>query len=450
MLPRSRPENKAVLTGWIPENEMTTLSDYYLSTDEYQRALRGEVNLVVGRKGSGKTALFVQLRDNKRTKKANIVVDLKPEGFQLIKLKERVLDFLTAGAQQHLITALWEYILLLETTYKVLEKDRDVHLRDHRLTAHYMALQEIYGDTELSQEGDFRERLSKLSDQIIHEFLKTFATTDPNPAHNHNSPLNITTNQVTEILYRHDIRSLYEALIRYLLLKGEVWLLFDNIDKGWSVEGISPPDIVILRCLINASRKVEREFKGRGIQFYSIVFVRDDVYSLLMRESPDYGKEMRASLDWSDIDLLGEVLKRRIVFSLTGGATGGPGKDAGACMQVCVSHYSGEPWLDFMAGRSLMRPRNLLKLFRYSLGYAINLGHKRIEIEDITRGLRTYAQDLVIEVDRELGDVFPEARKLVYEFSEENAEFRRDELSTLVQCMGRAVQRSHGEVQVKG
>jgi hypothetical protein len=180
------------------ENEMTTLSDYYLSTDEYQRALRGEVNLVVGRKGSGKTALFVQLRDKKRANKANIVVDLKPEGSQLIKLKERVLDFLTAGAQQHLITALWEYILLLETTYKVLEKDREVHLRDHWLTAHYVALQELYGSTELSHEGDFRERLSKLSDQIIHEFLKTFVTTDPSPAHNHNSPLNITTNQVTE------------------------------------------------------------------------------------------------------------------------------------------------------------------------------------------------------------------------------------------------------------
>ena len=51
------------------ENEMTTLADYYLSTDEYQRALRGDVNLVVGRKGSGKTALFVQLRNVKKGNK---------------------------------------------------------------------------------------------------------------------------------------------------------------------------------------------------------------------------------------------------------------------------------------------------------------------------------------------------------------------------------------------
>jgi hypothetical protein len=50
------------------------------------------------------------------------MVDLKPEGYQLIKLKEDLLSYLTEGSRQHLITAFWEYLLLLEVTYKVLEK----------------------------------------------------------------------------------------------------------------------------------------------------------------------------------------------------------------------------------------------------------------------------------------------------------------------------------------
>ena len=180
-----------------------------------------------------------------------------------------------------------------------------------------MALKALYGDTELSQEGDFRERLIKLSDQLIHEFFTKFGSDcDQGQAA---SRLNITTNQVTEILYQHDIRNLYAALVRYLLLKEEVWLLFDNIDKGWSVEGVSMQDLFILRCLINASRKLEREFKSKKIKYHSIIFVRDDVYTLLTQTSSDYGKEMRASLDWSDRDVLAEILKRRIAFSLTGG-----------------------------------------------------------------------------------------------------------------------------------
>lgn len=96
------------------ENEMSTLSSYYLPIDQYNRAMHGDVNLVVGRKGSGKTALFIQLRDRVRADKRNIVVDLKPQGYQLLKLKEDILAYLSEGARQHLVTAFWEYLLLLE------------------------------------------------------------------------------------------------------------------------------------------------------------------------------------------------------------------------------------------------------------------------------------------------------------------------------------------------
>ena len=106
---------------------MTTLERYYLKTDQYERALRGEVNLVVGRKGSGKTALFIRARDKTRADKRNIMVDLKPEGYQLIKLKEDILEYLGEGARQHLITAFWEYLILLEVAYKLLEKDRPLY-----------------------------------------------------------------------------------------------------------------------------------------------------------------------------------------------------------------------------------------------------------------------------------------------------------------------------------
>ena len=104
------------------ENEMTTLGSYFLSTDQFSKALRGEVNLVVGRKGAGKTALFIQVRDKTRADKRNVVLDLKPEGYQLLKLKEDILTHLTLGASHHLVTAFWEYLILLEITYKPIHR----------------------------------------------------------------------------------------------------------------------------------------------------------------------------------------------------------------------------------------------------------------------------------------------------------------------------------------
>jgi hypothetical protein len=73
------------------ENEFRDLSDYYLETDEYRRVLRGEIQIVSGRKGSGKSALFFSVRDKKRSSRQNVVLDLRPESYQLQKFKDLVL-----------------------------------------------------------------------------------------------------------------------------------------------------------------------------------------------------------------------------------------------------------------------------------------------------------------------------------------------------------------------
>jgi hypothetical protein len=54
------------------------------------------------------------LRDKIRSDRRNIVLDLKPEGYQLIRMKEDILEFLSEGARQHLIVAFWEYLIYLE------------------------------------------------------------------------------------------------------------------------------------------------------------------------------------------------------------------------------------------------------------------------------------------------------------------------------------------------
>jgi hypothetical protein len=279
------------------ENEMATLSEYYLQTDEYQRALRGGVNLVVGRKGVGKTALFIQLRDKIRRDKRNVVVDLRPEGYQLIKLKEDILSYLSQGSRQHLITAFWEYLILLEVAYKVLEKDQYTYKHNHEIRELYLELQATYKVEDFSVGGDFSERLMLLSLRIGDEYKTNYGT---------GSEQKLTTEQVTELLYRHDLAKLRDLISEYLERKARVGILFDNLDKGWSTQGVDEIDATVLRCLIDAGRKIEREMRKADRSLHCIVFVRNDVYEHIMRRSADYGKEMRAALDWTEPDLCGK------------------------------------------------------------------------------------------------------------------------------------------------
>ncbi len=313
------------------ENEMTTLGTYYLRTDEYSRAVRGEVNLVVGRKGSGKTALFIQVRDKVRADKRNIVVDLKPEGYQLIKLKEDILMYLTEGTRQHLITAFWEYLLLLEIAYKLLEKDRNTYKYNHEIHDLYVDLERTYRVADFLIEGDFSERLLTLSQRIAEEYREKFSGKEGTK---------LTTDQVTQLLYRHDLRVLRDRISKYLERKESVWVLFDNLDKGWSTSGVDVIDAIVLRCLIDAGRKVERDMRKMEHTVHCIVFIRNDVYEHLMQHSADYGKEMRAVLDWTDSDLLREMMRLRLVSGLDPLSPATPFEKV--WHTLCVSHHAGK------------------------------------------------------------------------------------------------------------
>jgi len=402
----------------VAENEFQTLGSYYLRTDQFQRASRGEVNLVVGRKGAGKTALFSQLRNAKRSNVQNIVVDLKPEGYQLIRLKEDVLDYLADGARMHLITALFEYVFYLEICYKLLEKDQDRHLRDPRLYDLYNSLQGVY-KSGAAGEGDFSERLQGLSRDLATSFQKRFGTA---------SDQRLTAAEVTELIHKHNIRDIRKALSDYLSVKESVWVLFDNLDKGWSSHGLTDDDILILRGLIDAARKIQRQMQSERHDFNCVVFVRNDVYQLLVEASADYGKESRATLDWTDSDLLREMLRKRLIYNSLPDST--PFERVWA--QICISHFQGEETSQFIIDRSLMRPRNLIKLLSHCRGFAVGMGRARIEEVDFEKGLKAYSLDLITEADQELTDIIGRDTNLIYHFIGEGETFTAAHLKEIL------------------
>ena len=402
----------------MAENEFQTLGNYYLQRDEFGRTCRGEVNMVVGRKGMGKTALFSQVRNFLRRDAAVVVVDLKPEGYQLAKLKEAVLDYLTDGAKEHLLTAFWEYLLLLEVAYKLLEKDRFRQRNDHLIGPLYLGLKESYNNSPYATRGDFSERLIELSSFLSDKYADRFGSA-PNQR--------LTSNDVTEILHADDLKELKTRVSKYLEYKAGTWILFDNLDKGWSVPGPNSGDILMLRCLIDAGRKIQRDMQKKKHDFHCIVFVRNDVYQLLMNQNPDFGKEMRVSLDWRDSDMLREMLRLRLVQN---------DYDSESAFQaiwtsLCTSHYKSEETSQYMIDRCLMRPRNLIKIFNHCKGFAVNFRHDKIEAIDIDKGIESYSNDLLIEADQELASIEREAEGIIYHLIGEDWKFSRDELEML-------------------
>lgn len=210
--------------------------------------------------------------------------------------------------------------------------------------------------------------------------------------------------------------------------KGVLWLLFDNVDKGWPSTGLTHTDLIVIRSLIDAARKIEREFGKYDVAVNTIVFLRNDVYELLVQETSDRGKEGNVMLDWTDRDLLGEIVRLRIVAN---------GLDTNlsvdnAWNSICIPHYQGEKSLDYLIDRSLMRPRFLLNLVNHCKASAVNLKHARIEEADIDKGLAAFSVDVLTDVEFEMNDIAPGAGDSLYAFIDANTVLSLEEINDLL------------------
>lgn len=384
------------------ENEYRDLKKYYVETFQFQRALRGEGRLVVGRKGSGKSAIFFQVRDQKRDLINAIVLDLKPESYQLRKFKEEVLSLMKEGAKEHTVTAFWEYLILLEICNKILEKDRRLLGRDAKTFEKYLELEKIYKQDEYIQEGDFSERMIKILSNIQQNYSALIE----------NKKKNLNQEDITRILHIHDVKALSEKVIEYAKTKDFILILFDNLDKGWPPHGVDKDDILMIRTLLDATRKIERLMAKNEVDCKTLVFLRNDVYELLVENTSDRGKEGLISIDWTDPSLLRELILKRLIFS-------GAKKESDfykVWSEICVPIIDDEESSTYLIERSLMRPRCLINLMEYCISHAVNMGNKKIELGDIKDGLYAYSLDLIRDIGYEIKDVFPVAQDVLYGF----------------------------------
>jgi hypothetical protein len=395
------PLEKVDLGDLAAENEILALRSYFVPTGQYNEAKRGHARLVVGRKGAGKTAIFYGVRDAHGSDRSRLVLDLKPEGHQFTKLRETILNELSPGLQQHVLTAFWNYLLLMEVAHKIAYRDEQVPFRDLHLRDVHEEVCRAYAahSAPETEQGDFSERLLALVDSIS----KRRGCLGRPPAGG----------EVTNLVYRADIVPLNDAISHYLAASRveSVWLLFDNLDKGWPIFDVKPEDVALIRGLMEATRKLQRQFEHRSVDLHVTVFLRNDIYEHLILDPADRGKDTAVILDWNDPETLKEILRRRIAVS-----TGLDESFDQLWDLFFTSHVLGEESFSYILGRTLMRPREVLRFVRDCINVAVNRGHDRVTEGDICHAERSYSDDALVDLTLELKDVRPEYGNAPYAF----------------------------------
>jgi hypothetical protein len=378
------------------ENETRQLSFYFVKTAEFSRALRAEGAVVIGRKGSGKSAVYSQVAATVARDRMMCIVDLRPASHNLSEMREELLSVVNAGVFDHTVAAFWQYIIYVEVLLKVREMVLSRARNDFGLQERIRKIEDQFSLSESMVAGDFTSRLSS----AIHNVIQVVQRVD-NPAD--------LRSQLTNIMFEAPIPKLREAINSLRDHFTGIVVLIDDLDKGWPARQVEALDIAMVKHLVEELNRVQRDLSKKKLEFRHLVFLRSDIYEQLVEQTSDRGKYNPIRVDWSDPEQLRNLLRQRVVSAIDPMHQ----QNAWAALNPQIG---ADDAVGRMIESSLRRPRFLIDLCERTLSFAINRGHAVVSDQDVAEGMRQMSLYLVSDFAYEMRDVAGTPEDIFYAF----------------------------------
>ena len=374
---------------YVAENEEENLVEqYFIRTAAYDDAVRGNQIVFVGRKGSGKTANLINLKNELSKQRRNVVCVIKPPRSQM----ERIVSILKQSEHRdvkgYAIESLWKFLLLTEianTAFNNLENS---------LSSGLDATEQYFYDFVNNHRELICEDFSTRLEYCIQNLEGA----------------------ISEVLHSGILRQLREELGTFLSKNQRVAILVDNLDTAWEPQNDIEVLSEILWSLLEVAQGLSTELqrqdsRRRGISISLAIFLRSDIFYKIRKVALEPDKITYSLLKWDDTELLCRVIEERFLSSDETHFDRDDLWQTYFCPTV-----TGIPTKEYITGATLKRPRDIIYLVNASLTTAINRGHTRIEEKDILDAEKQYSQYALesVNVENTLPDINLE--DVIFEF----------------------------------
>lgn len=350
------------------------LKEYFLKTDSYQRTLSGDKTIIIGRKGSGKSAIFTLLADEIPTA-GDYVVKITPDQYSWGALK----DYKEKGIlpeQAH--TNAWKLTLLSAVIWKLSEENEIKE--GSKLKQYYNYMRDSYVPKENNWFLNVIDKIKK----ILSGVKTKWVSFDVGESSVIATPLKVS----------EELKNLLKDEWK---LHKKVRILIDRLDDSWDASEESKHLIV---GLLKASHEINSYFQN---QIIVTTFIRSDIYDNLFFDDQDKLRQREEVITWNTKELK-EIIAERVKVSL--GITEDNQKiwDELFSEKVYRSRAKAEKYI---IDRTFKRPRDIISFVRFCIQEAIKNKHSKIETIDTRSSEETfYSQakykDLIIEYQKQL------------------------------------------------
>lgn len=269
-----------------------SLKEYFLKTSSYKNSLNGSKTIIIGRKGSGKSAIFKLMKDELE-EMGSIVIPITPDQYSWSALKDyKELEILPLQAH----TNAWRMTLLSSVIWKL--NQEDFISKGSKLVKYY---QKYMKDAYIINEenwlfgivGRIKERLAEIN--ALNTPIGGVGIREKNAEA---IPLRVTDELKTLLIeeWPDDLK---------------VRILIDRLDDSWDATEESKNLII---GLLKAANEINAIFKSNII---ITIFLRSDIYDTLIFDDKDKLRQYEETLFWNNDNLKAVVCERiRLVLVL--------------------------------------------------------------------------------------------------------------------------------------
>lgn len=366
--------------GDVAAEQDAAMLSYFLKTEAVDRVESGTRLMVLGRKGSGKTALAKYFSTG-RSDYISESLSLRDYPWNQHKSKVNV-----GASDIEAYVSSWRYLIALKANSLLIKAAGSKIIFDSQRAA-YSFLHDNYGNAEPSLADILRPQRLKFTKAALRPIIMGNSLEEMNfeAANGTISP---------------DIDHLTKALIDNALVmcsqmgKTKIFLHFDELDQG--LDDFDIPRQRMLVGLVLAARSVQ------GVTFNDhkivpVIYLRTDLWdSLQFSDKNKISQSSSVHLEWNP-DTLKELIERRIQIKI-GDSYSWNSVEDGALMRG-----SQEKWKHVVA-RTFLRPRDVIQFLNYSIEYALkaNIDADRFENADIIGARESYSKYLKQELDDEI------------------------------------------------
>ncbi|MGF6507133.1 P-loop ATPase, Sll1717 family [Paraburkholderia sp. 32] len=373
------------------ENDKKMLSEAFVPTADFRTLIEtDERTVVVGRRGTGKSALYLQLQKYWENDKKIVILCFSPEDTEVIGFRSLLKPFSNSFNLARASTRLlWRYAMLMEIA---------AYIRGNYKLSHLVEDDDILHEHLQRWSGVKGSLLTK-----CRHIAKTFLSSESPEEAVGDLPTNLDLSHI-----EGKVLSLTALSDRRFII------LMDRLDEGYEPDDIG---IGIITGLVYASIELNK----RAEKIRPIIFLRDNIYRAVAKEDPDYsrnveGQEIRLHWDWAQLLLLA-ASRMRVCFKLD------QEKDQRIWDRCTAGDLQGRDGFRQCLQFTLYRPRDLLSLLNEAFYCASRDNRSTAIFSDLEFAARSISVARLEDLWKEYQKVFPSIQAMSNAFADGEPEF---------------------------